>query len=157
MYFRISGKAKAVAMEYEAFRDLKSSVPHPSLKVLRQWNQMERVVEFVRGDGACGDDQKHTFLMRGSEMLNAPRSTSFYSPQDLALANSWISLSCVLYVQLRNHLQLPSPKTLNRISMVAKSREDIEFYKSTIKNLNDRNKLRIVIVDEVYVESVGPL
>ncbi|GFN76989.1 hypothetical protein PoB_000349500 [Plakobranchus ocellatus] len=49
MHFRISAKTK----EYNAFRDLKS-VRHPSLKVLRQWNLVERSVDFVRSDGACG-------------------------------------------------------------------------------------------------------
>ncbi|GFO37355.1 hypothetical protein PoB_006386000 [Plakobranchus ocellatus] len=71
MYFRIAAKAKSVAMEYKAFRDLKS-VRHPSLKVLRQWSLVERSVDFVRSDRACGNDQNHGFLILRSELLNLP-------------------------------------------------------------------------------------
>ena len=77
-------------------------------------------------------------------------SNQKYSPETIVRAFKYFSLSKACYNRLRQDLELPSVKTLARLTFIMKNTDDQRFF--VFSNLNERQKSSILLVDIVYVK-----
>ena len=67
-------------------------------------------------------------------------------------AFEYFSLSKACYNRLRQDLELPSVKTLTRLTSITKNTDGQRFFPSVFSSLNEKQKSSVMLVDEVYVK-----
>lgn len=150
-YFTAQNEANDFVISCELYFRLKR-IHHPSLKsILKYWSELEEVLRYVRH--YSDEDVKLDFLLQALQRYNSPKNSRLYSLEDLSLAFSWYAMSRALYIQLRTYLCLPSVTTLRRITQVAKNTEDAVLYSSIFRQLDERSRGCILIIDEIYIKS----
>ena len=75
-----------------------------------------------------------------------------YSVETTIRAFEYFSLSRSGYNRFRRDFELPSTKTLSRLTSITKSTDDYKFVNAIISSLLDRQKDLILLIDEVYVK-----
>ena len=168
VYFVITeNEREEIVIEFEGYKGLKC-FRHPNFRKqsVTSWDQLDAVLHFYTGmrptcttstvittnDNQLQAETK-TFVERQIQLGNKPRNSEVYTIKDLTLAFSWYVRSRSLYIQLRKHMILPSLTTLRRITRIAKNTADETLYTKMFKNMEERDKACILIVDEVYVKS----
>ena len=62
-------------------------------------------------------------------------------------------MSITLYRQLAKDYQLPSIRTLTRITSKVSKKDNMSFLKDVLSKINERQRKCIIMLDEVYVKS----
>ena len=75
-----------------------------------------------------------------------------YTPEILIRSFVYFSTSRALYNSLRNDYQLPSISTLTRIYSKISNINENKFIYSIFNSLPDKQKLCIILHDEIYVK-----
>ena len=79
-------------------------------------------------------------------------SSQKYSSETTVRAFQYFSLSRACYNRLRQHLELPSVKTLTRLVSITKNTDNKRFFQSVFSSLNEKRKSSVLLVDEVYLK-----
>ena len=79
-------------------------------------------------------------------------SNQKYCPETILRAFEYFSSSRSFYNRLRQDLELPSVKTLTRLTSITKNTDDQTFFQGIFSTLNGKQKSTALLVDEVYVK-----
>ena len=85
-------------------------------------------------------------------MRATPIGQKVYSAEIIIRALEYFCTSRTLYSKLRQDYALPSIRTLTRITSKVGKLDEGHFLKKVFQNMNERQKLCIVIFDEIYVK-----
>lgn len=162
LHFRITGiistksLTKFKGLEYEAYHELKRK-KHPAFpSEVKCWTGVKELLKYVCKPPAPSDDEKDSkmdFIRRQIHLVNLPKNSHIYDPEDIFQAFSMYSISRHLYGKLRDLLQLPSISTLQKITSAASNIDDDTFFASFFSNQSEKEKCVTGIVDEIYVKS----
>jgi hypothetical protein len=76
-----------------------------------------------------------------------------YSPDIIARAFEYFATSRSTYHRLCYDYQLPSIRTLTRITSKINSQDDLTFLSSVLSNLDEKKNNCVLLIDEVYVKA----
>ena len=77
-----------------------------------------------------------------------------YDADTIVQAFEYFATSRALYHKLGEDFQLPSVSTLTRITSTVAKQGDSDFLKNVFKSLDEKQKLCVVLHDEVYIKKM---
>ncbi|XP_076437845.1 uncharacterized protein LOC143277020 [Babylonia areolata] len=120
------------------------------ITALKTWSALEESIRFLN----CLEmDHKKVIIQQqmqamGSQQVGKP----MYTPAVIIRAFTYFATSRCLYETLRHDLQLPSVQTLTRITSKVARLDETTFSSAVFANLQDRQKMCVLLQDEVYVK-----
>ncbi|GFO15131.1 developmentally-regulated GTP-binding protein 2 [Plakobranchus ocellatus] len=156
LYLSISDVVDGVINEvkFQAYKKLVFLQHKQLCGIISCWSQFDELIRFVLDDeNEVKNEEKFKFVARQIELLNTPKNSKIYNTDDFLLAFSWYSKSRSLYDHVRTFLHLPSISTLRKLTSLAKSVSDEILYQSYFKNVEDKCRGCILIIDEIYVKA----
>ena len=141
-------------LRYETYH-MGSKVYIGSLNTIRAtkintWSRFEEVLNFLSQRKI---DHKTEVLQQQFEMKReTPVGKKIYSPAVIIRAFGYFCTSRSLYSTLRQDYDLPSIRTLTRLTSRVSKLDEIEFLKNVFQQLPNEQKICSIIFDEVYVK-----
>jgi len=124
------------------------SLSENKVYLLNRWSHIQEALNFLHN---C----KNKII---NEQLQAMGVTYIgdkkYSPETIIRAFEYFVLSRTAYNRLREDFELPSISTLTRLTSKVKTLDDISYVKTLFQKLDSKQKLCVLILDEVYVKSM---
>ena len=141
-------------LSYESFHGgVKCSVAslhaNQVFKIAR-WSQIAEALRFLN----CMKVSHKTEIVRQHIKAMSPNvaSNQKYCPETTLRAFEYFSLSRSCYNRLRQDLELPSIKTLTRLTSITKNTDDQTFFQEIFSTLDGKQKSTALLVDQVYVK-----
>ena len=122
-----------------------------SILVCKTWSTLTEIIRFL---SSKQKSHKTQILLEQSSLTNkkaVPRK--LYSLEMTTRTFEYFATSRALYSRLRKDFQLPSIRTLTKITSKVKNIDEQKFLLSVFKNLPHHQKQCIVIWDEMYIKS----
>lgn len=121
---------------------------------MNRWSCIEEAVRYLH----CMDtSHKKEVLLEQikamSHRLNS-RCQKKYMDQSIIRSFEYFSLSRSSYNRFREDFELPSTKTLTRLTSTVKNTEDSQHLKNVFGSVTNAQKSCILLIDEVYVKPV---
>ena len=123
-----------------------------SITTLNKWSRLEENIRFLK----CLEvDQKKNIIHQQLQVMGPPCvGKPLYTSECIVRAFEYFSKSRSLYYRLRKDFQLPSVQTLNRITSRVAKKDENSFLTGVFKCLPEKQKLCVLIQDEVYVKKM---
>ena len=99
------------------------------------------------------DDKKKIFLEQDECMATTMVGKSVYLPEVMTRAFEHFATSRALYGKLTEDYQLPSIRTLSRITLKFANQDDMLFFEKLMLKIDICQRRSIVMIDEVYIKS----
>ena len=117
---------------------------------LRRWSENAEALRYLR----CMElnHQKEVIIQQICSMNSVGSVERKYSTAATIRSFEYFSLSRSCYKRLRRDFELPSIKTLSRLTSIVKNSDDVTFLQNIICGLSDRQKSLVLLIDEVYVK-----
>ena len=113
------------------------------------WSVFEEIIRYLKN---MAIDNKKCVLQ---DHLNAMAPTvgkRMYSQELIVRAFQYFATSRSLYSQLRIDYQLPSIKTLTRITLKVSALNEICFMRSVFNTVKENQRQCVIMQDEIYVK-----
>ena len=96
--------------------------------------------------------QKEVIIQQICSMNSVGSVERKYSTAATIRSFEYFLLSRSCYKRLRRVFELPSIKTLSRLTSIVKNSDDVTFLQNINCGLSDRQKSLVLLIDEVYVK-----
>ena len=128
-----------------------SSLSTNRITVLDRWSRVEEAVNSLNNMEVTHKKEvlsQHRHAM-GVKQIGERR----YSVDEMTRAFEYFATSRATYNKLREDYELPSIRTLTRLTSKVGNCDDLTFIKEIFSHLGERQKVCILMVDEVYVKA----
>ena len=119
---------------------------------LDRWSKLDEIVRFL-SNMEC--DSKKQVIKQHVEVMGPVKvGTKLYGSEMIVRGFEYFATSRALYSRLVSDYKLPSIKTLSRITSKASKISEKHFFDSVFNNIEDSQKLCVLLNDEVYVKKM---
>ena len=122
------------------------------IKYLTSWSIVEEAISFLN---AIEKSHKKEILLEQISAMNSLVHVGDrkYECTTIIRAFEYFATSRTLYNRLREDYELPSVKTLTRLTSKVNKTDDTQLLKNVFENIEDRQQRTcILLIDEVYVK-----
>ena len=131
-----------------------ASLSKNRITTLKTWSALEENIRYL--NSMKMDNKKQVIQQQLQAMGTKQIGKPLYTPDVVIRAFQYFATSRSLYEKVRQDFQLPSVQTMTRItSTVAKADESI-FSESVFSALEEKQRLCVLLHDEVYVKETMP-
>lgn len=128
------------------------SLSRNRITALKTWSALEENIRFL---SSLEMDHKKEIIHQqlqamGTQQIGKP----LYTPDVMIRAFRYFATSRSLYQQLREDYQLPSIRTLTRITSKVAKIDETTFSTSVFNSLEERKRMCVLLHDEVYVKKM---
>ena len=119
---------------------------------LVSWSALEETVRYLN----CHEETSKTQILHQQLRCTSARKfgMKLYDADTIVRAFEYFVTSRALYHKLGEDFQLPSVSTLTRITSTVAKQGDSDFLKNVFKSLDEKQKLCVVLHDEVYIKKM---
>ena len=122
---------------------------------IRILNPFSAIEELISSLDLYEASHKVDILHQQIKSMRTPsRGQKMYSPDEIVRAFTYYVTSRSLYNQMRKDYPLPSITTLNRITSSFSNLSAAEFVGNILNSLTEKQKLCIILHDEIYVKKM---
>ena len=141
-------------LSYESFHGgVKCSVASLHAKKLFKIASWPQIAEALRFLNFMEVSHKTEIIHLHIKAMNPNvASNQKYCPETVLRAFEYFSLSRSYYNRLRQNLELPSIKTLTRLTSITKNTDDQTFFQGIFSTLDGKQKSTALLVDKIYVK-----
>ena len=122
------------------------------ITALQTWSAFQENIRFLK----CleVDDKKKVILEQLQAMGTQQVGKPLYTPEMVVRAFSYFATSRCLYERMQHDFQFPSVRTLTRITSKVAKLDEALFSGAVFKSLEERQRLCVILQDEVYVKKM---
>lgn len=129
-----------------------ASLSKNRITTLKTWSALEENIRYLNCMEV--DDKKQVIQQQLQAMGTQQIGKPLYTPDIIMRAFQYFATSRCLYERLRHDFQLPSVQTLTRITSKVGKLDESTFSSAVFKSLDERQKLCVLLQDEVYVKKM---
>ena len=115
------------------------------------WSILNEILRYLENFSIS--HKKKIVLEQLQSMATRTVGKSVYSTDVIIRSFEYFATSRTLYSQLAKDYQLPSVRTLTRITSKVSKKDDLSFLKDVLFKINEYQRKCIIMLDEVYVKS----
>ena len=129
-----------------------SSLSKNRINKLEKWSALEENIRFLN----CLelDNKKQVIQQQLQAMRTQEVGKHLYSTEIIMRGFRYFATSRCLYHRLREDFQLPSVRTLTRITSKVSKMDETSFSTSVFRSLEEKQKECVLLQDEVYVKKM---
>ena len=146
-------------LKFEAFHiGVKVNVPSLSrnrVSCIDRWSILEQALHFLASRETTS--KLEVLKQQVDSMSCKSVGESLYNPDIMTRAFEYFTTSRSLYHRLREDYQLPSVRTLTRVTSKVSKLQDGQFIKRVFDSLTEEKKHCLLLFDEVYVKKMMTL
>jgi len=143
-------------LHYEAFHAgvqcSLSTLSANRIDTVHSWSVFEEILRYLSVIEL--DNKKKIIFQHISSMGPKVVGKKIYSPEMIVRAFVYFATSRSLYQQLRVDYQLPSVRTLTRITSKVSQLDEKKYLELLFDNVQDHQKLCVVFHDEIYIKKM---
>lgn len=129
-----------------------ASLSRNKITALKTWSALEENIRYLN---AMEFDNKKQIIQQqlqamGPQLVGKP----LYSPDVIIRAFQYFATSRALYKRMRHDFQLPCVETLSRMTSQVAKADESTFSESIFSALEERQRLCVLLHDEVYVKKM---
>ena len=128
------------------------SLSRNKITTLKTWSALEENIRYL--NSMLVDSKKVVIQQQLHVMSTHQVGKPLYTPDVVIRAFQYFATSRSLYERMRQDFQLPSVQTLTRITSKVAKADESTFSKSVFNALQERQRLCVLILDEVYVKKM---
>ena len=113
------------------------------------WSVFEEIIRYLKN---MAIDNKKCVLQDHLSAMAPTVGKRMYSQELIVRAFQYFATSRSLYSQLRIDYQLPSIKTLTRITLKVSALNEICFMRSVFNTVKENQRQCVIMQDEIYVK-----
>ena len=121
------------------------------IRICKQWSILDEIIRFLRNK----EESHKTEVVFQHLAVMGKRNVgkSVYPAEIIIRGFEYFATSRSLYNQLAIDYQLPSVRTLTRITSKVSSEDDMTYLKKVLECVDNRQRKCIIMLDEVYVKA----
>ncbi len=156
-YFRFLLRIFDETLQYEAYHCGVScfitSLSKNKIQSISKWSVFNEAMRFLDNMPVS---RKKNIIMEHLNAMKVPTvGERLYSSYCIVRAFEYFTVSRSLYSRLREDYQLPSISTLTKLTSRANKLDETALISKIFSNLEERQRMCILMVDEVYVKASG--
>ena len=114
------------------------------------WSTINEILRYLNNFNIS--HKKKIVLEHLESMATRTVGKSVYTTDIITRSFEYFATSRTLYRQLAKDYQLPSIRTLIRITSKVSKKDDMSFLEDVLSKINERQRKCIIMLDEVYVK-----
>ena len=116
----------------------------------KHWSTFEEIIRFL--SKLPVDNKKNVILQQHDVMGAKPVGVSLYPTDVITRAFEYFATSRVLYNKLAKDFQLPSARTLTRLTSKVSKEDEVSLLTKVFSKLKEQQRACVLMLDEVYVK-----
>ena len=129
-----------------------SSLSANRINTVKSWSIFDEILRAV--NSLQLNNHQKVVLEQISAMSPRCIGEKSYSPEMVVRAFSYFATSRALYLKLRRYFQLPSVRTLTRITSKVSKLDEKKYLNLVFQQVNPNQKLFIIFHDEIYLKKM---